>query len=787
MALTRELKAIITADVSRFRRGMAAAAATSQGFGGRVRAAVPALAMLGKVGLIAGAAAGTTLAVGLAKAGRAAAEAEASNARLTAQLKALGQNTDAVRQRVDKTVTSLSLMSGFDDEDIQDTFSGLARASGDANKALAALPVTLDLARARQMDVGAAGKLVERVLAGNVGGLKRYGIAVEEGMTPTEALGLLQTKVAGQAKAFGETAAGGMERAKVAAENAFERVGVALTPVMNALGNFAAEYLPIIAERIAGALEGVVGWVRQHWPTISAVVGTVFSAVVTHVQTVWVPIFQTAISVIRSVVDIVRTVWPTLVQIIRPVMSIIQGVVQSALGAVRDVFAIIAALLRGDVSGAFRGLGSLVGNIVGGIARALAAIPGTLVTIAGALLGAAFELGRRIAGEIIRGIGSLPGAIVQKVASWFGADAVGTGVQPFAVRDGKVIGLAISSGIGQGIVTNSPAVQEAARSVVRAAKDAAKSEGQIKSPSAVMAAQVGRPLAEGIAAGFVNYSPTLKGKVTAKVREAILSARGALQSGIQNLASMAGELRARPKTAEAEKLQAQLDAAASERERKRLTAERDALEAGTTERMEAETALAEFETGLTIKRLQAEAAAESQATQDRMANLTAAYNSGLITAKEFRDSLTQELGVVGGQAVGAAFAYEFQTALAGVLAQVDELNAFRGSRVTGPGAVRPSGIAGAKPKPPKKPKTKKAANGAFLRRAIIAGEAGPEAVLPLDGEVGRRALARAMSDASRMRGNGSGTVINLTFTGVLDAREAARRIQPELDKIVSLI
>ena len=63
----------------------------------------------------------------------------------------------------------------------------------------------------------------------------------------------------------------------------------------------------------------------------------------------------------------------------------------------------------------------------------------------------------------------------------------------------------------------------------------------------------------------------------------------------------------------------------------------------------------------------------------------------------------------------------------------------------------------------------------------LVGEAGDEAVIPLERPSGRQALA----DALQLAGGGrTGTVINLTFNGVLDAREAARVLQPELNRLV---
>jgi len=65
-------------------------------------------------------------------------------------------------------------------------------------------------------------------------------------------------------------------------------------------------------------------------------------------------------------------------------------------------------------------------------------------------------------------------------------------------------------------------------------------------------------------------------------------------------------------------------------------------------------------------------------------------------------------------------------------------------------------------------------------RALI-GEAGREAVIPLDNATGINALADAMTMAG-----GGGMTVNLTFNGVLDAKDAARMLRPELDRLVRL-
>ena len=69
------------------------------------------------------------------------------------------------------------------------------------------------------MDVAKAGELIGKVAGGNVGILGRYGIQVRKGATETEALALLQAKFAGQAEAYGNTAAGAQERFAVTIGN----------------------------------------------------------------------------------------------------------------------------------------------------------------------------------------------------------------------------------------------------------------------------------------------------------------------------------------------------------------------------------------------------------------------------------------------------------------------------------------------------------------------------------------------------------------------------------------
>lgn len=75
------------------------------------------------------------------------------------------------------------------------------------------------------------------------------------------------------------------------------------------------------------------------------------------------------------------------------------------------------------------------------------------------------------------------------------------------------------------------------------------------------------------------------------------------------------------------------------------------------------------------------------------------------------------------------------------------------------------------------------ADGGILRRAILAGEAGPEAVIPLTGTRGRDYMARVMEQVGR---RGGATVVVNVAGNEFSAEEFARKVGPELRRQVAL-
>lgn len=250
--MARKIEVAITGDARSLERAFRQSGRSADSFGKKItRGAGAGLLFLGKTAAVGAAAGLAVTTVGLVKAAKAASESEASTARLNQQLKTLGKDNDSVRASIDQTVTSLSNLSGFDDEDLQDAFTSLVRSSGNVELSMSNLGIATDIAASGTMSLEAATKLLNRVNAGSVTALKRYGIEVDKNTTKQEALRLLQQKFAGQAEAFGQTAAGAQARLAVAFENAFEEIGVALTPVIADLANLATEYLPGIARSVS--------------------------------------------------------------------------------------------------------------------------------------------------------------------------------------------------------------------------------------------------------------------------------------------------------------------------------------------------------------------------------------------------------------------------------------------------------------------------------------------------------------------------------------------------------
>lgn len=183
-------------------------------------------------------------------------ESEKSAARMSAQLATIGQNTQTVTQHINDAIQAQSKFGAFDDEDLQDSFTRLVRSTGDVNEALRLNNLVMDIARGKGVDLSTAADAVGKAYDGNVGALRRMGVAVDKGASAQDALAAAQAKYGGQAKAYGETSAAAADRASIAWENAKESIGE------HAAGAFAraADEAGTLAGKIDGAVQSLGGF-----------------------------------------------------------------------------------------------------------------------------------------------------------------------------------------------------------------------------------------------------------------------------------------------------------------------------------------------------------------------------------------------------------------------------------------------------------------------------------------------------------------------------------------------
>jgi len=214
------------------------------------------------------------------------------------------------------------------------------------------------------------------------------------------------------------------------------------------------------------------------------------------------------------------------------------------------------------------------------------------------------------------------------------------------------------------------------------------------------------------------------------VQIAVRGARQNLVGLTGSFGTLLGQRAGAASSKQADQLQKDLDAQVAARQKADLEA---AVNSADTEeeRVKAVTALNDFNTQQQIKNLREQAEAESTAASDRVASLTAAFNAGTLSAEQFRIELDGLIGASAGEEMGAGFASAFSSALADVVAQIAELTGRAGQGLLS-NAPKLGNINAAKPK--KKKKAKKMASGGIVTQPTFAliGEAGPEAVIPLN-------------------------------------------------------
>jgi hypothetical protein len=211
---------------------------------------------------------GASIAAGLTTAVYAAAQEQAGIEKLTQSLRNVGVEYDNVRESLEGVINTNQQKTSIADDQQREALSELVAITGDYNRALQLLPLTMDLAIGKDMDMVTAAQVLGRVSEGNTTILTRYGIQLKEGATATEALGELQRKYGGQAEMYGKTLAGQFNLLKNNIGDVMEGIGSTLIPLLTDL----------FRNRIQPLIERLKKWIDQNpalTKTIVAVTGAI--------------------------------------------------------------------------------------------------------------------------------------------------------------------------------------------------------------------------------------------------------------------------------------------------------------------------------------------------------------------------------------------------------------------------------------------------------------------------------------------------------------------------------
>jgi len=174
-------------------------------------------------------AAATTAAGFLSEAARSAADDQASVDRLAQAVKNSGSSWEASKAAIEARIAAGQDLA-FTDDQTRDSLALLIAQTGSVDEAMKRQKLAMDLSRGAHIDLQTASKLLGKVTDENVNVLGRYGITVKKGADQAELFAQIQQRFGGQAKVYGDSQAGAIDRIKDKLYEWKESLGAALGP-----------------------------------------------------------------------------------------------------------------------------------------------------------------------------------------------------------------------------------------------------------------------------------------------------------------------------------------------------------------------------------------------------------------------------------------------------------------------------------------------------------------------------------------------------------------------------
>jgi hypothetical protein len=253
------------------------------------------------------------------------------------------------------------------------------------------------------------------------------------------------------------------------------------------------------------------------------------------------------LGVLKGLLQALAVLLPAAIHAAIVVIDLLISIVKLIADVVVGVVKIVADIFRGDWASAWNDAKALVSNVAGDIGHIVGDLFDLIGTIIHASLAAALAF---ISGFVSGAVGFFTWLYHELVGGSIVPDMINGIVQWFEQLPGRVLGVlsglvgsaaAAASQIGtailNGITGALGGLAGALQSAATGALNAAKASLGINSPSAVFAAEVGLPIAQGVALGINRGAPTASAAMGALIR----GMTGGRAIGLGGMSSIGGQ------------------------------------------------------------------------------------------------------------------------------------------------------------------------------------------------------------------------------------------------------
>ena len=241
-------------------------------------------------------------------------------------------------------------------------------------------------------------------------------------------------------------AAGDFDRTSTGLANSTRTLSAMWADAQVTLGNVLLPAMTAVALFIVGTLiPGIEALITRAGPVFTAlaeIVRTEFAKFQEYYETSVKPALDNVIAGVEGVVAFIREHWPQIEQIVRPVLEQIQLQVQTAIDVIMGILDILIKLLAGDFSGAWQAAQDLVATV-------WAAIQGTIQNSVDLILGILGVL-RDVGIALIRGMLEGAQSMMAELGSWIFNEILAL---PGRIGDMGMLMWSVGRSIAEGIWT----------------------------------------------------------------------------------------------------------------------------------------------------------------------------------------------------------------------------------------------------------------------------------------------------------------------------------------------